>query len=71
MESKERERRDAKYNAKKLSKKNRKKRKMRFRVSTFVLVYNYYTLIIFVFLSNINRLNANAKCITPLSLLYN
>lgn len=48
-----------------------KKRKMRFRVSTFVLIYNYYTLIIFVFLSNINRLNANAKCITPLSLLYN
>lgn len=31
---------------------------------------NYYTLIIFVFLSSINLLNENAKCIMPLLLLY-
>jgi len=36
-----------------------------------VCSHNNYTLIIFVFLSNINRSNENAKCIMPLLLLYN
>lgn len=54
----------------KYSRTNKCKRNVKFRTICSYDCTNYYTLIIFVFLSNINLFNANAKCIAPLLLLH-